>query len=186
MGAAVQIAAQKLKEKVLQNTAASLNVGVDELIIDDNGISIAGRPDTCLTYAHIYQSGTEWFASSGPLVETGSSLITVARYIEANALSPRSKGLGEPAVISRHVFRNSLIPVVTLAGPVLVELIAGSFVIEAMFGFPGFGREYWEALVNLDYGMIAGVTLLYAGLIVFVNLLVEMLYGVIDPRVRGN
>jgi oligopeptide transport system permease protein len=98
----------------------------------------------------------------------------------------RSKGLAEPAVISRHVFRNSLIPVVTLLGPVLVELIAASFVIEAMFGFPGFGREYWEALVNLDYGMIAGVTLLYAGLIVFVNLLVEMLYGVIDPRVRGS
>jgi oligopeptide transport system permease protein len=98
----------------------------------------------------------------------------------------RAKGLGEPAVISRHVFRNSLIPVVTMLGPVLVELIAGSFVIEAMFGFPGFGREYWEALVNLDYGMIAGVTLLYAGLIVFVNLLVEMLYGVLDPRVRGN
>jgi oligopeptide transport system permease protein len=98
----------------------------------------------------------------------------------------RAKGLGEPAVVSRHVFRNSLIPVVTMLGPVLVELIAGSFVIEAMFGFPGFGREYWEALVNLDYGMIAGVTLLYAGLIVFVNLLVEILYGVLDPRVRGN
>jgi ABC-type dipeptide/oligopeptide/nickel transport system permease component len=73
-----------------------------------------------------------------------------------------------------------------MLGPVLVELIAGSFVIEAMFGFPGFGREYWDALVSLDYGMIAGVTLLYAGLIVFVNLLVEMLYGVLDPRVRGN
>jgi oligopeptide transport system permease protein len=98
----------------------------------------------------------------------------------------RAKGLGEPAVISRHVFRNALIPVVTLLGPVLVELIAGSFVIEAMFGFPGFGREYWLALVNLDYGMIAGVTLLYAGLIVLVNLVVDMVYGVIDPRVRGN
>jgi oligopeptide transport system permease protein len=98
----------------------------------------------------------------------------------------RSKGLGEPAVISRHVFRNALIPVVTLLGPVLVELIASSFVIEAMFSFPGFGREYWLALVNLDYGMITGVTLLYAGLIVLVNLLVDMLYGVIDPRVRGS
>ncbi len=98
----------------------------------------------------------------------------------------RAKGLGEPAVISRHVFRNALIPIVTLLGPVLVELIAGSFVIEAMFGFPGFGREYWEALVNLDYGMIAGVTLLYAGLIVLVNLLVEMSYGILDPRVRGS
>ncbi len=98
----------------------------------------------------------------------------------------RSKGLAEPAVISRHVLRNALIPIVTLSGPVLVELIAGSFVIEAMFSFPGFGREYWLALVNLDYGMIAGVTLLYAGLIVLVNLLIDMLYGVLDPRVRGS
>jgi oligopeptide transport system permease protein len=98
----------------------------------------------------------------------------------------RAKGLGERAVISRHVFRNALIPIVTLLGPVLVELIAGSFVIEAMFGFPGFGREYWLALTNLDYGMIAGVTLLYAGLIVLVNLIIDMLYGVLDPRVRGS
>jgi CO/xanthine dehydrogenase Mo-binding subunit len=73
MGAAVQIAAQKLKEKVLRNTAASLSVGVDALVVSDEGISIAGRPETRLTYAHIYQSGTEWFASSGPLVETGSA-----------------------------------------------------------------------------------------------------------------
>lgn len=98
----------------------------------------------------------------------------------------RAKGLRESAVISHHVLRNALIPIVTLSGPVFVELIAGSFVIEAMFSFPGFGREYWLALTNLDYGMIAGVTLLYAGLIVLVNLLIDMLYGVLDPRVRGS
>ena len=75
MGAAVQIAAQKLKEKVLQNTAASLEAGIDELIIDDEGISVAGKPDRRLTYASIYQLGTEWSASSGPLVEVGSASI---------------------------------------------------------------------------------------------------------------
>lgn len=120
---------------------------------------------------------------------------TIARMTRTSVLevmhrdyvrTARSKGLGESAVIARHVFRNALIPIVTLLGPVLVELIAGSFVIEAMFGFPGFGREYWLALVNLDYGMIAGVTLLYAGLIVLVNLIVDMTYGILDPRVRGN
>jgi oligopeptide transport system permease protein len=120
---------------------------------------------------------------------------TIARMTRTSVLevlhrdyvrTARSKGLGEPAVISRHVFRNALIPIVTLLGPVLVELIAGSFVIEAMFGFPGFGREYWLALTNLDYSMIAGVTLLYAGLIVLINLLIDMLYGVLDPRVRGS
>jgi len=125
-----------------------------------------------------------YFNMAGWVRYTRTSMLEVLR--QDYMRTARAKGLGEPAVISRHVFRNSLIPVVTLLGPVLVELIAGSFVIEAMFGFPGFGREYWDALVNLDYGMIAGVTLLYAGLIVFVNLLVEMLYGVLDPRVRGE
>jgi CO/xanthine dehydrogenase Mo-binding subunit len=73
MGAAVQIAAQKLREKVLRNTAASLDAGIDELVIDDEGISVAGSPERRLTYAMIYESGTEWFASSGPLVEVGSA-----------------------------------------------------------------------------------------------------------------
>jgi CO/xanthine dehydrogenase Mo-binding subunit len=73
MGAAVQIAAQKLKEKVLRNTAAILEVGVDELVIDDEGISVAGKPNQCLTYTSIYQSETEGSATSGPLVEVGSA-----------------------------------------------------------------------------------------------------------------
>jgi oligopeptide transport system permease protein len=120
--------------------------------------------------------------SIGRMTRTATLEVMHRDYVR----TARSKGLGESAVIARHVLRNALIPIVTLLGPVLVELIAGSFVIEAMFGFPGFGREYWLALTNLDYGMIAGVTLLYAGLIVLVNLLIDMLYGVIDPRVRGS
>ncbi len=73
MGAAVQIAAKKLKEKVLRNSAAILEVGVDQLVIDDEGISVAGKPDQCLTYVSIYQSETEGSATSGPLVEVGSA-----------------------------------------------------------------------------------------------------------------
>ena len=73
MGAAVQMAAQKLKEKVLRNTAAILEVGVDQLVIDDEGIAVAGKPNQCLTYTSIYQSETEGSATSGPLVEVASA-----------------------------------------------------------------------------------------------------------------
>jgi len=75
MGAAVQIAAKKLKEKILQNCAASLEVAIDALVIDDEGISVAGKPESRLTYAAIYQLGTEWDGSTGPLVEVGSASI---------------------------------------------------------------------------------------------------------------
>ena len=73
MGAAVQIAAQNLKAKVMQNAARALGADVAELVVDDEGISIAGKLDQRLTYAMIYESGTEWFATSGPLVESGSA-----------------------------------------------------------------------------------------------------------------
>jgi CO/xanthine dehydrogenase Mo-binding subunit len=75
MGAAVQMAAQKLKEKVLQNTAASLEARVDELVVDDEGIWVSGAPDRRLTYTAIYQLGTEWDGSTGPLVEAASASI---------------------------------------------------------------------------------------------------------------
>jgi ABC-type dipeptide/oligopeptide/nickel transport system permease component len=84
----------------------------------------------------------------------------------------------------RHAFRNALLPIVTLLGPTTAELLAGSFIIENMFSFPGFGNEYWQSIRSLDYSMIIAVTLLYAVLIVASNLVVDLLYGWLDPRVR--
>lgn len=96
----------------------------------------------------------------------------------------RAKGLREQTVISRHMLKNALIPVVTVLGPALAGLITGSFIIETMFAFPGVGREYVQAIGNRDYSMILGTTLLYGVLIALANLSVDIIYSIIDPRIR--
>lgn len=83
-----------------------------------------------------------------------------------------------------HIIKNAAIPVLTHLGPVLFELIAASFVIEVMFGFPGFGREYFSAITRLDYPMIMALTLLYGVFIAIANLLTDVLYVALDPRIR--
>ena len=96
----------------------------------------------------------------------------------------RAKGLGGRVIITRHMLRNALIPVMTIMGPALAGLVTGSFIIESMFGFPGSGREYVLAIGNRDYSMIMGTTLIYALLIVLANLTVDILYGFLDPRIK--
>lgn len=96
----------------------------------------------------------------------------------------RSKGLDEGSILTVHILKNAAIPVLTHLGPVLFELIAASFVIEVMFGFPGFGREYYESVTRLDYSMIMALTLLYGIFVAFANLLTDILYVALDPRVR--
>ncbi len=96
----------------------------------------------------------------------------------------QAKGLGSRVIITRHMLRNALIPVMTIMGPALAGLITGSFIIETMFGFPGSGREYVQSIGSRDYSMIMGTTLLYALLIVVANLTVDLLYGILDPRIK--
>ena len=96
----------------------------------------------------------------------------------------KAKGLGDRVIITRHMLRNALIPVMTIMGPALAGLITGSFIIETMFGFPGSGREYVTAISNRDYSMIMGTTLFYALLIVVANLTVDIMYGFLDPRIK--
>jgi oligopeptide transport system permease protein len=95
-----------------------------------------------------------------------------------------AKGLRRRTVVTRHVLRNSLIPVVTAAGPLFGFLVTGSFVIESVFAIPGIGRYYVSAAPARDYPLVLGLTLLLAAIIVFVNLVVDILHGVLDPRVR--
>ena len=113
---------------------------------------------------------------------TRSSMLEVIRqdYIR----TARAKGLGEAVIIRLHMLRNALIPVFTIIGPALAGLVVGSFIIESMFGFPGSGRAYVQAVSNRDYSMIMGTTLLYALLVVFGNLLVDISYVFLDPRIK--
>ncbi len=96
----------------------------------------------------------------------------------------RAKGLSPRTVLSRHILRNALMPVVTLAGLDLALLLGGVVVIEAVFGWPGIGLQAWTAIRNQDTPMIMGTVLFASVAVVFLNLFVDVLYIAIDPRVR--
>jgi oligopeptide transport system permease protein len=95
----------------------------------------------------------------------------------------RAKGVRERGVVVRHMLRNALIPVLTLLGPALIDLIAGAVITESIFGVPGIGGYFVNSIAQRDYSMIMGTTLVYALLIVVANMLVDVTYGVLDPRI---
>ena len=98
----------------------------------------------------------------------------------------KSKGLPPHVVQYRHVLPNALIPIVTILGPELAALIAGSFIIETVFSIPGIGRLFVQGVFQRDYGLIMGVVLFYAFVIAAMNLIVDLLYAFVDPRIRYN
>ncbi|MER3438972.1 MAG: ABC transporter permease [Chloroflexota bacterium] len=113
---------------------------------------------------------------------TRSSMLEVMRqdYIR----TARAKGLTEFLVIRRHMLRNALISVITILGPAVAALVTGSFIIETIFNVPGMGREYVQAIASRDYSMIMGTTLMYALFVALANLWVDIMYGLLDPRIR--
>jgi oligopeptide transport system permease protein len=96
----------------------------------------------------------------------------------------RAKGAIERIVIWKHMLRNALIPVVTILGPALAALVTGSIVMEQVFGIPGVGTDFVRSIGNRDYSLIMGTTLFYSVLIVLANLSVDVVYGLVDPRIR--
>jgi ABC-type dipeptide/oligopeptide/nickel transport system permease component len=113
---------------------------------------------------------------------TRSSLLDVLRrdYVR----TARAKGVGERWVLARHALRNALIPVATVAGVAFAEVITGSFFVESITGVPGIGRYFVTSIFARDYPVIMGTTLLFAALVMVMNLLVDVLYVVLDPRLR--
>lgn len=98
----------------------------------------------------------------------------------------RAKGLSEAAVLFRHALGNSLIPVLTVLGPLMAGLVTGSFVVEYVFAIPGMGRFFITAVTDRDYPLIMGVTLVYTALLVGANLLVDLCYSFFDPRIKAQ
>jgi oligopeptide transport system permease protein len=96
----------------------------------------------------------------------------------------RAKGVREISVVLKHALRHSLIPVLTVMGPLTAALLTGSFVVEYVFAIPGMGRFFITAVTDRDYPLIMGVTLVYTALLVCTNLVVDVLYGYVDPRIR--
>ena len=97
-----------------------------------------------------------------------------------------SKGLSGRAVVFKHALKNSLIPVVTLLGPIAANLVTGSFLVEMVFQIPGMGKHFVQAVINRDYPLVMGVTLVYGTILILSNLIVDLLYAWIDPRIRLN
>jgi peptide/nickel transport system permease protein len=114
--------------------------------------------------------------------QTRSSMLEVIRqdYIR----TAWAKGLSERVIVMRHVLKNGLIPVITLKGMSLSHILGGSVLIETVFSIPGMGRLSVEAVFSQDYAIIQAVILLSAGMVVFANLLVDITYGWLDPRIR--
>jgi len=96
----------------------------------------------------------------------------------------RAKGLGENAVLLKHAFRLAVLPVVSYSGPLLADLLTGSFVIETIFQIPGLGPFIVNGSLNRDYTMVVGLVVLYAALLVVLNLIVDFAYTLLDPRVK--
>ena len=96
----------------------------------------------------------------------------------------RAKGISEFRVTFRHQIRNAIMPVLTILGPTVASVLTGTFVIESIFAIPGMGRYYVESVTNNDYSMILGMTVFYGIFLVLCNLIVDILYGLVDPRVR--
>jgi ABC-type dipeptide/oligopeptide/nickel transport system permease component len=124
----------------------------------------------------------------GPLV----SVVRYTRFGVIEALSQeyirtaRAKGLSTPQIVLRHVLPNALTPVLTAMGASVPSLITGSIFLETIFAIPGFGSQVVRALQGSDYPMLLGTTMVGAMIVVLTNLVVDLLYGVLDPRVRVN
>src|ERR1700737_2064233 len=113
---------------------------------------------------------------------TRASMLEVIRHDYVR--TARAKGLSDRIVIIRHALRNALIPVVTILGPLVIGIVTGSVVIENIFGIPGLGKEFATSILNRDYNIVIGLFTFYAIIIALANLVVDLLYTVIDPRIR--
>jgi oligopeptide transport system permease protein len=113
---------------------------------------------------------------------TRTSMLEIKRqdYVR----TARAKGLASRNVVSAHMLRNALIPIVTILGPAAADLVTGSIIIESIFGAPGLGREFVESISKRDYSVIMGTAIFYAVLVAIANVVVDLSYGVVDPRIR--
>ena len=147
--------------------------------------------------------GTAIFATTGwgdfnskilPVIALGfSSLAQISRLTRTSMLdvlgqdyikTARAKGLSQPAIIWKHALRNSIMPVVTVLGPIAAGVLTGAFVVENIFAIPGLGRYFVQSVQNSDYTMISGTTIFYGAFLILANLVVDLVYGIIDPRVK--
>ena len=123
-----------------------------------------------------------WLTTAGILRLLRSSMLDVmdSEYVKM----ARMKGVPEAWVIGKHVLKNAVIPVITFAGMQFAIMLTAAVVVETIFAWPGLGRLAYEAIIDRDFPLIRGIILTVAVIVVFVNLVVDILYAYVDPRVR--
>lgn len=121
------------------------------------------------------------------------TLAMVSRLMRASMLevvqqdyikTAKSKGISKFRITYKHQIRNAIMPIVTVLGPTVAAILTGTFVVESIFAIPGMGKHYVQSVQNLDYSLILGMTIFYGIFLVIANLVVDLLYGIIDPRIR--
>jgi oligopeptide transport system permease protein len=123
------------------------------------------------------------------------TMATIARYMRTSMLeimhadyirTARAKGLRQAQIVWRHQIRNALFPILTILGPTVASVLTGSFVIESIFAIPGLGQHFVLAMQNLDYTLVLGLTVFFGTFLIAMNFLVDVAYGLIDPRIRHS
>lgn len=128
----------------------------------------------------VFALGLGTLASISRLTRTSMLDVLGQDYIK----TAKAKGLSQSAIIIKHALRNAIMPVVTILGPTIAGLLTGGFVVESVFSIPGLGRYFVQSVQNLDYTMISGSTIFYGAFLILMNLLVDIAYCFIDPRVK--
>lgn len=137
--------------------------------------------------------GTIWHMLVPSLVLGLGTMAYLTRLMRSSMLeivnadyirTAKAKGLPPTRIFSRHQLRNAILPVVTVLGPSIAAITTGGFVVELVFAIPGLGRFFVQAVQQLDYTVIMGTTVFYGAFLVFMVIVVDLLYGLIDPRVR--
>jgi oligopeptide transport system permease protein len=137
-----------------------------------------GRPEHMVLPALTLASGPAAYLAR----LTRGSMLEV--YGNPFVRTARAKGLSETKIVIKHILRNALIPIVTVLGPIAAYLVTGSFVVEYIFAIPGMGRFFVFAVSNRDYPLIMGITIVYTVILVIANLIVDIFYVVLDPRIK--
>ena len=137
--------------------------------------------------------GSVWHMLVPALVLGLSTMAYLTRLMRSSVLevvgtdyirTAKAKGLPPTQIFSRHQLRNAILPVITVLGPAIAGITTGGFVVEIVFAIPGLGRYFVQAIQQLDYTVIMGTTVFYGAFLVFMVILVDLFYGLIDPRVR--
>jgi oligopeptide transport system permease protein len=180
----------------LASSTAVVGYSIPSFVIAIFGLLIFGH------YFYIWTQGTvyydpgwgDWTQIPVPAIALGLPYASyVARLTRASMLetirndyvrTAWAKGLSARVVVLRHALRNALIPVVTILGPLITGIITGSVVIENIFGIPGLGKEFVTSILARDYNIVIGVFTFYAALVGLANLTVDVIYPLLDPRIR--